>query len=269
MENILTHQVVHWNLKERASIPREMILEEPLSIRIQGEPYSVVLRTPGDEMAQVAGFCLAEGLVDSKGDLGGIGYCDDSGTNVITVTLKKSRLDQVSRYLDRRGFISQTSCGLCGKELVDELFQSIKPLSDTTRFDIQKAYDCLNNLHLYQPIRKRTRATHGALIYDRHYEVLSSAEDVGRHNALDKAIGKLFLDGRLDKASLLVLSSRISYEMVQKAARARIPVIVAASRPTVLALETARKLNLTLASQAKGEGLYIFCGEERLSGDVA
>jgi FdhD protein len=86
---------------------------------------------------------------------------------------------------------------------------------------------------------------------------------VGRHNALDKAIGKVFLNRNLDEASLLILSSRISYELVQKAARARIPVILAFSRPTSLAVELASKLNMTLACLAKGSGLYIFCGENR------
>jgi len=90
---------------------------------------------------------------------------------------------------------------------------------------------------------------------------------VGRHNALDKAIGKVFLDHRLDKASLLILSSRISYELVQKAARARIPVILSFSRPTSLAVELASKLTMTLACLAKGSGLYIFCGENRLGGN--
>ncbi len=93
--------------------------------------------------------------------------------------------------------------------------------------------------------------------------MLSVAEDVGRHNALDKAVGKLFLDYKLDQAALLVLSSRISYEMVQKAARARIPVVIAKSRPTFLAVELASKLNLTLASPAGETGLYIYTGEHR------
>jgi len=115
-----------------------------------------------------------------------------------------------------------------------------------------------------QPLRKRTRATHAAVLYDTTFKCIAAAEDVGRHNALDKAIGKVFLNHRLDEATLLTLSSRISYELVQKAARARIPVIIAASRPTALALDLARNLNITLATQSKGEGLYIFCGEHRL-----
>lgn len=115
-------------------------------------------------------------------------------------------------------------------------------------------------------MRSTTRAAHAAVLYTSRFEPLASAEDVGRHNALDKTIGKVLLGGKLEKATLLILSSRISYELVQKAARAQIPIIIAASRPTALALDLASQLNITLATQSKGEGLYIFCGEHRLIG---
>ncbi len=256
--------VTHWRKSSRTTIPRDLILEEPLSIRIQGKPYSVVLRTPGDELAHVAGFSLGEGIVDSPDDYTAIAFCDGDDTNVVTVTLTPERLKKIPGYLDRRGFVSQTSCGLCGKELVRELHQVIAPLDDQPAIDIDKAYHCLQGLSGLQPLRNQTRATHAAVIYDSRFRVIAAAEDVGRHNALDKAIGKAFLNRQLDDAVLLTLSSRISYELVQKAARARIPVILAASRPTALALELARNLNITLASQSKGTGLYIFCGEDRL-----
>jgi FdhD protein len=260
------HQVIYWNRTDRKKTHRDLIREEPLSIRIQGKPYSVILRTPGDEIAHVAGFCLAEGIIDTLDDFVTIAYCDDLDTNVVTVTLKPSRLKKISDHLDRRGFISQTSCGICGKELVKELFQWMQPLEDKTKIDIRGAYGCLDKLSDQQPLRTATRATHAAVLYTADFEPLSSAEDVGRHNALDKAIGKVLMGGNLNKASLVILSSRISYELVQKAARARIPAMIAASRPTALALDLAAQLNITLATQSKGEGLYIFCGEHRLIG---
>ena len=260
------HQVTYWNKTASKTTHRDLIREEPLSIRVQGKPYSVILRTPGDEIAHVAGFCLAEGIIDTLDDCVTIAYCDDLDPNVVTITLKTSRLEKISDHLDRRGFISQTSCGLCGKELVKELYQFIQPLNDHVKIDISKAYNCLKKLSAQQPLRSTTRATHAAVLYTSRFEPLASAEDVGRHNALDKAIGKVLLGGKLEKATLLILSSRISYELVQKAARAQIPIIIAASRPTALALDLASQLNITLATQSKGEGLYIFCGERRLIG---
>lgn len=263
MEKILNHQVISWDRGKSTPLNRKLIGEEPLSIRLQGEAYSVVLRTPGDEIPHVAGFCLAEGIVDDPDDFATIGFCEDDDTNVVTIMLTASRRDNISDILERRGFISQTSCGICGKEVVEDLYQMIHPLTDDITVDIRRAFQCMEKLSDQQPLRQMTRAAHAAVLYDKHFEILSVAEDVGRHNALDKAIGKVFLSHRLPNACLLVLSSRISYELVQKAARARIPVILAKSRPTSLAVELATELNITLAT-AEESGLYIFCKPHRL-----
>jgi FdhD protein len=265
LETFLEHKVLCWGPKNGTSSKHRLIGEEPLSIRVEGKPYSVVMRTPGDELAHAAGFCLAEGIVDTPNDLGTISFCDDIDSNVVTVTIGKSRRNKIVDLLDRRGFISQTSCGICGKEIVKDLYQIIRPVSDDTQIDAGLALECLENLSQHQPLRDKTRASHAAALYSSEFKLLSVAEDVGRHNALDKAIGRLFLDRRLDEAVLLTLSSRISYELVQKAARARIQVILAFSRPTSLAVELASELNMTLACLADSAGLYIFCGEHRLT----
>ena len=183
---------------------------------------------------------------------------------MVTVTLSESRRPKITNLLDRRGFISQTSCGICGKEIVKDLYQSIQPLSDNTQIDGNLALECLEKLAGHQPLRKKTRASHAAALFSSDFELLSAAEDVGRHNALDKAVGKLFLERQLDRAALAILSSRISYELVQKVARARIPVILAVSRPTSLSVELADRLNITLACLAAETGLLIFCNEFRL-----
>lgn len=260
----LSHPVILWDRSAAVSSSHQLILEEPLSIRIQGNPYSVVMRTPGEELAHVAGFCLGEGIVDTPDDIKSLAFCDGEDSNVVTVTLNDSRRLAIEQIMDRRGFISQTSCGLCGKELVDDLFLQIQPLVDEKRVDLNSALACLGDLSAHQPLRDRTRASHAAVIFSRELQLLSSAEDVGRHNALDKAVGKLFLNRRLDRAGLLVLSSRISYELVQKAARARIPIIFALSRPTSLAVDLATRLNITLVSHTRDAGTIIFCGDNRL-----
>jgi FdhD protein len=267
LDNVLQHKFIHWDKAAKKSAQQDLLGEEPLSIRIEGNPYAVVMRTPGDEIAHVAGFCLTEGIIDTPDDLTSIGFCEDDDTNVVTITLTPSRRGQITDLLDRRGFISQTSCGLCGKELVEDLYQIIKPLQTNHPIDIKKALTCLEALPNIQPLRKQTLASHAAAIYGSDLELLTVAEDVGRHNALDKAIGKVFLSRQLDRAELLILSSRISYELVQKSARARIPVILAHSRPTALAVDLAANLNMTVASLDDNDaGLYVFCGEQRLVG---
>lgn len=254
---------ISWHKDSHMIEKLHLIGEEPLSIRIQGKAYSVIMRTPGEEIEHAAGFCLAEGIADSPDDIESISFCNDANTNVVAVMLKKSRRDIISSIMDRRGFISQTSCGICGKELAEDLFQKIQPVASKTCINKTKAMECLEALSSKQPLRQQTRAAHAAAVYNPDFTLISIAEDVGRHNALDKAIGKLFLKNRLSEISFLILSSRISYELVQKAARARIPVIISISRPTSLAVELAMKLHIGLACFAPNNGLYIFDSHHR------
>jgi FdhD protein len=242
----------------------ELIGEEPLLIRIEGKPYSVVMRTPGEELFHAAGFCLGEGLADSPDDFLTIGYCKDLDSNVVDIRLTPQRRQKVHDLLDRRGFVSQTSCGICGKELVKDLYQILTPAENGFQVEINRLFDCINKLFEHQKYYQKTRGSHAAMIFDRQLEIISFAEDVGRHNALDKAIGKLFLNRKLLEAAILVLTSRISYELVQKAARARLPVMISKSRPTALAAEMGRALNMTLACTGKEGELILVCGENRI-----
>ena len=241
----------------------ELIQEEPLLIRVEGKPYSVVMRTPGDEIPHAAGFCLGEGLADSFNDFATIGFCRDLDPNVVEVRLKTERREKVSELLDRRGFISQTSCGICGKEMIKDLYQILLPAEEYFQIEMDKIFACADKLVENQIYYTRTRSAHAAMILGPRLNEMSFAEDVGRHNSLDKAIGKLLLGGNLKEAAVAVLSSRISYELVQKAARARLPMIVGLSRPTALAVEMGQSLNMTLVC-VKGAELILFCGEKRV-----
>ncbi len=263
MKKFSKNRIIKWTNNEKIETQISFLSLEPLSIRIQGDPYSIVMRTPGDEIAHVAGFCLGEGIVNNPDDIVSIGFCDND-TNVITVTLSNKRKDEIPLILDRRGYISQTSCGICGKELIRDLKHEIVPIKNSVEIKIEDALDCLENLSDHQPLRSETRASHGAALYTPDCRLLAIAEDAGRHNALDKVIGKLFLEKKLDRVGFLVLSSRISYELIQKASRARIPIILAISRPTDLAYNLGKNLNMTLAGLSKNSGLFIYCGEERL-----
>lgn len=140
-------------------------------------------------------------------------------------------------------------------------------MPDGVRMDLRRAMASLKEMAAKQPVRHLTRASHAAALSDRNGNILCIAEDVGRHNALDKAIGRALLDGSLPEAALAVLSSRVSYEMVQKTARARIPMMLAVSRPTALAVELTSRLNMGLACLSEGGGAYVFCGESRFAMD--
>jgi FdhD protein len=242
----------------------KLIQEEPLLIRVDGKPYSVVMRTPGEELAHAAGFCLGEGLVDTQDDFAALGFCEDRDSNVVDIRLTQERREKVPHILERRGFVSQTSCGICGKELVKDIYQTLKPVQRDFEVAVNDIGWCLDKLSEKQDLYSSTRGSHAALIIDARLKVLSFAEDVGRHNALDKAIGKLMISGELRDAVMVILSSRTSYELVQKAARARLLIVISESRPTGLAVEMGQALNMTLACTARASELLIFCGAKRI-----
>jgi FdhD protein len=257
--------VAYWPERpEKRTDAVALISEEPLSIRIQGNPYVVIMRTPGMERAHAAGLCLAEGIVETPEEIAAIGLCDGDDTNVVTVTLNENARNRMAHLSDRREWVSQSSCGLCGKQLVEELQQDISPVARSTVLRAERVLHHIETLGDHQPVRSRTRASHAAALYDGHGQLLAVAEDVGRHNALDKAVGTLFMGSRLAQAELLVLSSRISYELVQKAARARIPIMAAVSRPTALGVQLADKLDICLCGLAPGGGLMIYTHPGRL-----
>jgi FdhD protein len=266
LEQSTKYTAYHWADGARSEREISLLGEEPLSIRVQGKPYVVNMRTPGDEIAHAAGFCLSEGIVDSPDDFATLGYCREEMGNIVTVTLNPSRSRTASDCFTRHGYISQTSCGICGKEVISDLVVAIPPLQDKIVLDIPKTVSLFDYLDTLQPLRLTTESAHVALLFNKNYELLARAEDVGRHNALDKAIGKLFLSRKLNDAAIMVLSSRLSYELVQKAGRAKIPVILSKSRPTNLAVFLASKLNLTVACQSRESGIFIFCGGWRLEG---
>jgi FdhD protein len=263
-KNTESYQVIRCERGVCRTSSHELIGEEPLLIRIDEKPYSVVMRTPGEELFHAAGFCLGEGIADSPDDFITIGYCKDLDPNVIDIRLKPERGEKIHDLLERRGFVSQTSCGICGKEMVKDLYQILTPAEKGFQVQINRIFDCINRLSENQNYYLRTRGSHAAMIFDNQLEIISFAEDVGRHNALDKAIGKVFMNRKLPGATILVLSSRISYELVQKAARAHLPIMISKSRPTALAAEMGQALNMTLACTGKESELILFCGENRI-----
>jgi FdhD protein len=258
------HNVSQWTKDTWCNYDQELVGEEPILIRVEGHPYSVVMRTPGDEIFHAAGFCLTEGLIEKKEDLVTIGYCNDIHDNAVDVSLHPKRVKQVGALLKKQGFISQTSCGICGKEMIDDIRKIVTPTTDQTKISADQVVQCIDKLGQFQDLFKKTHASHAAMLLDSQLEVLSMAEDVGRHNALDKAIGKALMHLKLSKAKIAVLSSRISYEMLQKAGRACIPIVIGISRPTALAVKLGRELNMTIVSVGKSSDLRVYCGKNRL-----
>ncbi|UCE35264.1 MAG: formate dehydrogenase accessory sulfurtransferase FdhD [Deltaproteobacteria bacterium] len=161
-KNTEPYQVIRCEGGVCRSSSHKLIGEEPLLIRIDGNPYSVVMRTPGEELFHAAGFCLGEGIADSSDDFMLIGYCKDLDPNVIDIRLKPERREKIHELLDRRGFVSQTSCGICGKEMIKDLYQILTPAEDGFRVEINRIFDCLNKLSKNQNYYQTTRGSHPA-----------------------------------------------------------------------------------------------------------
>ncbi len=246
--------------------PRQLLGEEPLAIRVQGDPYAVMVRTPGEETAHVAGFALAEGIVSCPGDIERIAHCGGEANNIVALTVTAQRHAQIAGLLHRRGGLGRAGSGAGGKEWMQHVLQGVDPLDDVATIPAQGIAECVRSLCDHQALRRATKASHAAALYDAERRLLALGEDVGRHNAVDKAVGQLFLRDELSRALILVVSSRISYELVEKAARARVPVMLALSYPTASAVELGVKLNMTLVTIREHARVNVYCGGHRIRG---
>jgi len=168
--------------------------------------------------------------------------------------------------LERGGFLSQTSCGICGREMIEDLTDNLKAVDGESGISYKQVLECVNKFFRHQEYYTRTRGTHAVMLFDSGLDIIVKAEDVGRHNAMDKSIGALFLGHRLSDVFLAVVSSRISFEIIQKAARASIPILISISHPTSMAVELGLKLNMTLVCMDKKSGFIVPCGEKRIRG---
>ncbi|HEY3665975.1 MAG TPA: formate dehydrogenase accessory sulfurtransferase FdhD, partial [Polyangiaceae bacterium] len=208
------------SLAERAD---ELSVEEPLEIRISGDPLAVTMRTPGNDHELVAGFLLAEGLIQSRNDLGTLRHCghlgDEAFGNAIDVLPAPGTvLDVEALGHARRGTLTTSGCGMCGRTLIDDLVARLLPVPNGARFERAFIAGLTDALRAEQPTFARTGGLHAAGIALPDTGLCVVREDVGRHNAVDKVIGRMLLDGRssLHEAALVV-SGRTSFEIVQKA----------------------------------------------------
>lgn len=231
---------VSWQLPE----------EVPVALQINSEPFTVMMATPADLRDFAAGFLLGEGLITSTAHIDGILVMPVEGGIAVDVAIEPDKVDR-SR-IARRAIEGRTGCGLCG---VEEISAAVKPLPVIDRDwspDASAIERAARDLHSHQPMNQANRSVHGAAFVTKSGAIVLAREDVGRHNALDKLIGAIAVAG-IDAASgFVMMTSRCSFELVQKTVTAGIPGLVTVSAPTTLALDLATKSNLFLAALAAG-----------------
>jgi FdhD protein len=241
--------------------PDELIVEEPMTIQLDGAMVSTTMRTPGNDYELAAGFCFSDGLLGGA-TVTGVRYCADAAAtdtefNVVTVETG-GRAPTPSPRLGT----TTSSCGLCGNDAIDQLCDRLEPLGSTAAipFDVLTAMP--DKVLTGQGLFSTTGAVHAAAAFTPAGDVLITREDVGRHNAVDKVVGRMLLDGRLPASGLgLFVSGRASFELVQKAWAAGFGTLIAVSAPTALAVQTARRAGLTLAGFVRGERLNVYAPE--------
>ncbi|MGW8433815.1 formate dehydrogenase accessory sulfurtransferase FdhD [Nocardiopsis sp. NPDC055879] len=248
-----------------------LVAEEPLEVRIDGSPLTVTMRTPGNDFDLAAGFLVGEGVVHHTEDVRVIRYCagateDGSNTfNVLDVSLAP-HVPAPDTSLERN-FYTTSSCGLCGKASLDAVRTQARwsvteneagvGLSTLTRLP--------DRLREAQRVFDRTGGLHAAGLFTTEGELLVVREDVGRHNAVDKVVGWALREGRLPlRESVLMVSGRASFELVQKAWMAGIPTLAAVSAPSSLAVDLATEAGMTLVGFLRGESMNVYAGRERV-----
>lgn len=263
-------------VEEGQSRPFDDLLaaEEPLEIRlVYGadrvvKPVTVTMRTPGNDFELAVGFLFTEGILQSWSDVKLIRYCSDSGkrtenNNVVKVEMQPQVTVDVSGL--ERNFYTTSSCGVCGKSSMDSVRRFCAPSDASFSIKSEMITRLPELLKSNQVVFKRTGGLHAAALVSSEGQLLLVREDVGRHNALDKIIGAAFSSGQTPLNNhILVLSGRISFELVQKAAMAGIGAIVAVGAPSSLAVDLAKSLNLTLIGFVRDQHFNVYCGADRI-----
>jgi FdhD protein len=263
MKEIGKRSVVPWKGSFGAAREDEVAIEEPLEIRIAGDSIAITMRTPGDDHDLVLGFLFAEGIVGSLDDIGSIAHCgrpgDEGFGNAIDVIPAPGTVLDPER--SRRGTLTTSACGVCGRQSIDDLLSRIAPVPPGERVDPASLERAMVALRGTQTSFARTGGLHAAALFDSEGLLLANAEDVGRHNAVDKVVGRLV---RVQaKASLLVVSGRVSFEIVQKAAVARVGAVAGISAPTSLAIDLAERAGIGLAGFVRDGRANVYSSSAR------
>jgi FdhD protein len=251
--------------REPAAATDVAAAEEPLEIRLDGQSFVVTMRTPGADPDLAAGFLLSEQIVRAAGDIADIRHCPPND-NILYVTLADDAAMRAAEAMNGRRHVTATSaCGVCGRRSIEDLMNGARKVESTMTVGRQVIEGLPSALRTAQRAFDQTGGLHAAGLFDAQGALIRIAEDVGRHNAVDKVLGAELRAGRLPLSDrILFVSGRTSFEIIQKAVMAGVPVVAAVSAPSSLAIELAREANLTLLGFVRGSAFNIYSAPERV-----
>lgn len=263
--------VLRWRNGAGVAAGDQVAVEEPLEVRVNGLSFAVIMRTPGQDVPLAAGFLLAEDVVRDAAEIAAIERCDDvdddARGNVLNVTVTGEAAARVEMRLgERRQIITTAACGLCGRRTIESIRTRVASVGGAWTVPASVITGLPDALRTAQAAFDQTGGIHASALCDRQGRVRLAAEDVGRHNALDKIIGRALLEGQLPlDDALLIVSGRSSYELVQKALLAGVPLVAGVSAPSSLAVELAHETGMTLCGFVRDGAMNIYTHPQRIT----
>lgn len=259
-----SYQGVKVSLKNHAKTDDYLVIEAPLQININGEPYTVVMRTPNDDFELIRGLLYAEDIYKKNENLAyTIEKELDTIPSIINVVIQKEDLRK--GYLNKRTLLSVSSCGICGKTKLQDLKVHGKKLQNDNTISSKNLHQMYAVMSRFQETFKKTGGSHAAAIFNKTEKLLTLKEDLGRHNAVDKTVGDLLQKNELKNAHYLLVSGRVSYEIVTKAFIAKIRVIVAISACSSLAVDFAKEFGICLIGFTRNQKMTIYANPNILN----
>lgn len=262
----ISRRILKLGTHSRQAVEDVLAVEEPLEIRIHNQPLSLTMRTPSHDAELAAGFLFAEGVIKSAADIAQLAPSPrNRDGNVLNVILADRVACDWAKL--KRHFTTTSSCGLCGRESIAAVRKQLPRVRTTVKVPASRLQALPQKLRAAQAVFAATGGLHGAGMFDLRGRLLIAREDIGRHNAVDKVLGWGLLNGQLpfDRRILLV-SGRASFEIVQKALAARIPILCAVSAPSSLAVELAQSAGMTLVGFLRDGSMNVYCGPRRVAG---
>jgi FdhD protein len=254
----------------------EVAAEEPLALSLDGEPLSVIMRTPGNDIELAIGLLHAERVITSLADVASLRISAEAGeqeakmsvaSDLIESNAVDVRLRTTAARRPRRSFLSSSACGVCGATTMDDLAHDHPPLADGPTVEATTLPPLAEQLRRRQVVFERTGGLHAAGLFTARGELVTLREDIGRHNAVDKVVGRAVLDGAVPlRAAVLAVSGRAGYEVVQKSVAAGIPILVAVGAPSTLAVATAQRFGQTLVGFLRGANFSVYSRPDRVRG---
>ncbi len=267
-EGIVTTELVRYQRVGKALKATDVLAaEEPLELRVRGRGIAVTMRTPGHDDELAAGFLLSEGIIRKRSDIAAVGPClqSDAPQNTLNIFLApgvKVDFKQLTRHV-----FASSSCGVCGKASIDAVRQQFPAIEANLRVSMKVLTRLAETMRAAQSTFNQTGGLNAAALFDAVGGLFALREDIGRHNAVDKVIGYGLLNGQLPfDAHILLVSGRTSFEIMQKALAARVPIVCSISAPSSLAVEFARESRQTLVGFLREQSLNVYSGPERVRG---